>query len=512
MSVGAGNQHDHHPQTRLLIVGAGEAGQSLVREIQDSDLPVLPVAFVDDAVELIGQQICGLPVLGSTADLVNVAKQVAAEEILIAIPSSPGSLIRRLLILCRRAGLPFKIVPGIRAIIEGEVSYSQIRPVAPEDLLGRETVTFRAGGASDVVAGRSVLVTGAGGSIGSELCRQLIQLKPRELILLGRGENSLFEIHAELAPQTGATRLQTVVADIRDRDRLQVLAGRFQPDLILHAAAHKHVPMMEDNPEEAVMVNVGGTANLIEFASQVAATRFVMISTDKAVAPTSIMGATKKLAEILVQAASDQNGQTHFMTVRFGNVLGSRGSVVPYFQKRIADGLPLPITDKEMTRYFMTIKEAALLVIEAMVLGEAGALYILEMGEPVSILELAKNLLVLSGFDPENGDSGPGIVFTGLRPGEKLHEGLIEEGEELEPSDNPLINKAVCRFAKQPMAADAVPDLLQLASAGKQNRLRQRLADLLGLSTLCEPAIGQQSDHVVGESKPPKNNPGKTGE
>ncbi len=476
------SQESRRRQTRLLVVGAGEAGQSLVREIQESDLAVLPVAFVDDDPGLIGTQVCGLPVLAGIADLVSVAHQVQAEEILIAIPSSPGSLVRRLVILCRRAGLPFKIVPGIRAIIEGDVSFEQIRSVAPEDLLGRESVTFQAGSAREVVEGKTVMVTGAGGSIGGELCRQLVRLAPREMILLGRGENSLFEIATELAPFAPSVRLTTVVADIRDRPRLQVLSRRLRPDLILHAAAHKHVPMMEENPEEAVTVNVGGTANLIDFAHWIEAERFVMISTDKAVYPANVMGATKKIAEILVRAANGGGDGTRFMTVRFGNVLGSRGSVVPLFQRRIAAGLPLPITDQRMTRYFMTIKEAALLVIEAMVLGEAGATYILEMGEPVSILELAKNLLALSGFDPDNGDTGPGIVYTGLRSGERLHEALVEDGEQLERSENPLINKAVCSDESTLAVVDAVSDLLALAVAGEQERLRRRTADLLGLS------------------------------
>ena len=475
-----------HPP-RLLVVGAGEAGRSLVQEIRRDQLPFTPVGFVDDAPELAGQEVLGLPILGGTVDLVAAAHRVQADEILIAIPSSPGSLIRRLVILCQRAGLPFNIVPGIRAIIDGDVYFEQIRPVAPEDLLGRESVTFQAGSAHEVVADRSILVTGAGGSIGSELCRQLLPLKPRELILLGRGENSIFEIAAELAPLAGSTKLIPVIADIRDRDRLAVLAGRHRPELLLHTAAHKHVPLMEENPEEAVVVNVGGTANLIEFARLVQAQRFVLISTDKAVAPTNVMGASKKLAEQLVRAAQQDGRVTRFMTVRFGNVLGSRGSVVPFFQRRIVAGLPLPITDDRMTRYFMTLKEAALLVIEAMVLGEPGATYILEMGEPVSILELAKNLLVLSGYDPENGDNGPGLEFTGLRPGERLHEVLVEDYEELVPSENPLIRKAHIGEAG-PDVAGVLPALLALALRGDRDALRHELGRLLGSDALMQPA------------------------
>jgi FlaA1/EpsC-like NDP-sugar epimerase len=472
------------PHTRLLIVGAGEAGCALVREIRAEGLPVEPVAFLDDDPALQGQQIEGLSVVGSTSRLVEAAREVGAQEILIAIPSARGALIRRLVLLARRARLPFRIVPGIRAIIEGDVSFAQVRPISPEDLLGRESVAFQAAPAAEVVRGRCVLVTGAGGSIGSELCRQLLPLEPDELILLGRGENSIFEIEAELAPRAGRTRLRPVICDVRDARRLQVLAARMRPQLILHAAAHKHVPLMEANPEEAVVVNAGGTANVLAFAAAVGAERFVLISTDKAVAPCSMMGATKKLAELLVRHAQAHHGGTRYMTVRFGNVLGSRGSVVPFFQQRLAKGLPLPITDPEMTRYFMTIKEAALLVIEAMVLGEAGATYILEMGEPVSILELARNLLVLSGFDPENGDDGPGIEIVGLRPGEKQNESLLDDGELLEPSGNPLIRRALCRTGDPAAVAEALPTLLALAAQGDQGRLRRSVAALLSQPAL----------------------------
>ncbi len=474
---------------RLLVVGAGVAGQTLVGEIQRDSLPAEPVAFLDDDPSIVGHEVCGLPVLGTTDDLERVAKEIDAQEVLLAIPSSGGRLVRRLVIQCKRIGLPFRIVPGLRDIILGDVRFEQVSDVEPEHLLGRETVDFKAGAVRRVVEGRRIMVTGAGGSIGSELCRHLLPLGPAELIMLGRGENSLFDTVTELEPVRGETVLTTVIADVRDRERLQVLAGRVQPDLILHAAAHKHVPFMEDNPEEAVIVNVGGTANLIDFARTVGAERFVLISTDKAVMPSSVMGATKKLAELLVQHAAAAGNGTRFMTVRFGNVLGSRGSVVPFFMKRIAAGLPLPITDPQMTRYFMTIKEAALLVIEAMVMGERGATYILEMGNPVSILELARNLLVLSGYDPAGGDDGPGIEITGLRPGERLHEVLHEADEELLPSENPLIRRAVGTVAEPERVVVAMDDLLTLARAGDVPRLRRLLADLTRRAVLAEPPL-----------------------
>jgi len=465
--------------TRLLVVGAGVAGQSLVQEIQNDGLPVQPVAFLDDDPQLIGKTICGLPVRGGTHDLEQVAKDTGADEVLLAIPSSGGRLVRQLVILCKRAGLPFRLVPGLRAIIEGEVHFEQVAEVQPEHLLGRETVVFHDRAAASVISGQKVLVTGAGGSIGAELCRHILPLGPSELFLLGRGENSIFEIQAELDPLRRNTRLTPIIADVRDGRRLENLASRISPDIILHAAAHKHVPLMEGNPEEAVLVNVGGTENLTKFALAVGAQRFVMISTDKAVSPTSVMGATKKLAEMVVRNAAESSLDTRFMIVRFGNVLGSRGSVVPFFMKRIKAGLPLPVTDERMTRYFMTIREAALLVIEAMVMGCGGSTYILEMGNPVSILELAQNLLVLSGYDPAGGDSGPGIEITGLRPGERLHEALNEEYEELLASEHPLIRMTRPAEGRDVLSQNELEMGCNLALDGDVKGLRNWLANLL---------------------------------
>ncbi|MCP4293230.1 MAG: polysaccharide biosynthesis protein [bacterium] len=480
--------------TRLLVVGAGVAGQSLVQEIQRDKLSVQPVAFLDDDPQLIGKEICGLPVRGGCDDLLQVADDTGAQEVLLAIPSSGGRLVRRLVILCKRAGLPFRLVPGLRAIIEGDVHFEQVADVQPEHLLGRETVVFHDQAAASVVMGKRVLVTGAGGSIGGELCRQIISLQPSHLILLGRGENSIFEMVAELEPLRGKTKLIPVIADVRDAVRLENLSGclsgkkepRLACDIILHAAAHKHVPLMEDNPEEAVLVNVGGTKNLTRFATRVGAERFVLISTDKAVCPSSVMGATKKMAEMVVRTAAAESDSTRFMIVRFGNVLGSRGSVVPFFVKRIAAGLPLPVTDKRMTRYFMTIREAALLVIEAMVMGEQGTTYILEMGNPVSILELAENLLVLSGYDPAGIDTGPGINITGLRPGEKLHESLNEDYEDLLRSDHALIRKTKPANGRDLMDAKDLKTGCDLALAGDVENLRLWLAKTLNQSTLAQ--------------------------
>ena len=476
---------------RLLVVGAGVAGQSLVQEIRAKDYPVQPVAFLDDDPKLIGTRVCELEVHGGTENLVEVAAAVRAQEVLLAIPSGGGSLVRRLVILCKRAGLPFRLVPGVRDIILGDVRFDQVSQVQPEHLLGRESVDFNDAAARNLVQGQTVMVTGAGGSIGSELCRRLVDLNPARLILLGRGENSIFEVAAELQSRNPDVKLEQVIADVRDRRRLEVLGGRLSPDFILHAAAHKHVPLMENNPEEAILVNIGGTANLVEFARRVGARRFVLISTDKAVAPTSIMGATKKVAEMVVRRAAANGADTRFMTVRFGNVLGSRGSVVPFFQKRIEAGLPLPITHPDMTRYFMTIKEAAMLVVEAMVMGEQGSTYILEMGNPVSILELARNLLALSGYDPAGGDDGPGIQITGLRPGERLHERLHEEYETLETSEHPLISKADSLNGTSDRVMGVVDRLQELARDGDVPALRDLIAGLLSRPELAAKETGQ---------------------
>ncbi len=469
---------------RVLIIGAGSAGRALVAEIQTKNLPVQPVAFLDDDPALQDQLIGGLLVVGGAEDLPRVVGEIGVDEILLAIPSAGGPLIRRMVLLARKAGKPLRIVPGLRDIILGDVSYQQIAEVQPEHLLGRESVDFQEQRAREVVSGRTVLVTGAGGSIGGELCRRLLPLNPERLLMLGRGENSLFEMEAELRTRFPHAPLELVVADVRDRARMEVLARRLSPQLVLHAAAHKHVPMMESNPEEAVLVNVGGTANMVEFAQKVGAERFVLISTDKAVEPSSVMGATKKLAEEVVRRAAQDGCATRLMTVRFGNVLGSRGSVIPFFKRRIAAGLPLPVTHAEMTRYFMTIKEAALLVIEAMLLGESGATYILEMGSPVPILELAQNLLVLSGVALGDDDSWPQIIFTGLRPGEKLHESLSAPEEEIVPSSNSLIGKAVVHGEDNPLQTPTRQALCALATEGDIVGLRQMLADLVGQPAL----------------------------
>jgi FlaA1/EpsC-like NDP-sugar epimerase len=413
---------------RVLIVGAGEAGNLIAREMRSSPLSALePVCFVDDDPAKRNLRIHGVPVLGPRGDIPALARRYNIAEVVIAMPTAPGKIIRATRQLCDEAMLPVRVIPGIYQILNDQVSLSRLRNLDIEDLLRREPVETDVAGVASLVAGRRVLVTGAGGSIGSELCRQISRHGPSQLILLGHGENSIFDIvnELQLAARPGGPTLVPVIADIRFPDRLRAIFQLYRPDVVFHAAAHKHVPLMEANVGEAIANNVLGTRNLLEAAEAAGVGRFVLISTDKAVNPTSVMGATKRAAELLVHQAAERSGRA-YVAVRFGNVLGSRGSVVPYFRKQIAAGGPVTVTHPDMRRYFMTIPEAVQLVLQAALLGRGGEVFMLDMGEPVKIVDLAHDLIRLSGFEPGRDID---VVYTGLRPGEKLFEELFLDSE-----------------------------------------------------------------------------------
>ena len=463
---------------RVLLAGAGTAGRMTLDEIRRHPQAGLePVGFLDDDPALAGARVAGLPVLGRLDALVDVVRAERVGEVLIAIPTARGPVVRQLVALCARAHVPSRIVPGLMEIIRGDVHFEHIRPVRPEDLLGREVVEIVAEPVARVLHGRRVLVTGAGGSIGQELCRQMARFAPAHLLLLGRGENSIFEIEAELRDTCPGLAVESVIADIRDEGAMGRLAARARPEIVFHAAAHKHVPFMERFPSEAILNNVWGTLQVVRLAQAAGAARLVFISTDKAVHPRSVMGASKRLAEHLLQSLQQQgtDGATRLMAVRFGNVLSSRGSVVPLFQAQLRRGVPLTVTHPEATRYFMTIREACLLVLQASALGQGGEVFMLHMGEAVKIVELARDVVALSGFDP---DAVP-ITFTGLRPGEKLHEELWAESDEALPSPHPRIVVARLGTLRVPDVLAEVHDLTERARRGDDAGIRRRLAEIL---------------------------------
>jgi FlaA1/EpsC-like NDP-sugar epimerase len=447
---------------RVLVVGAGNVGQHIVKEMLDNpNLGMQPVAFLDDDAAKQGVRISDLPVLGRLDELARVVADKKIAEVVIAMPTAPGKTIRGLLEQCDQAEVSAKTVPAMSAILEGAVNVNRLRKVQIEDLLRRDSIRTDIAAVKELIRGRRVLITGGGGSIGSELCRQVFHCGPSELVLLGHGENSIFDIHNELlrlsrkmSTENGdgftPPLLQAVIADIRFRERVDAVVGRYRPDVIFHAAAHKHVPLMEMNPVEAISNNVFGTSNLLEAALHYDVERFVMISTDKAVNPTSIMGASKRAAELLVLNAARKSGKP-YGAVRFGNVLGSRGSVVLTFQRQIEEGGPVTVSHPEMNRYFMTIPEAVQLVLQAAVLGEGGDIFVLDMGEPVKIVDLARDLIELSGLEV-NRDID--IIFTGIRPGEKLYEELFIPGERYQRTHHEKIMIAANASAFVPQNLD----------------------------------------------------------
>lgn len=411
---------------RTLIIGAGAAGTMIARQLlKNANSPLKPIAFLDDDITKKGLDIFNMRVLGGTDIIEDVVLDQNIEHIIIAIPSMEKTRRAMLLQLCLDTGVRTQTMPLIEDLLTGKVSINEIRDVKIEDLLGRDEVELDLETISSKLTNKTILITGAGGSIGSEICRQVARFNPKAIILLGHGENSIYTIDMELRQKVSMiTKIIPIIADVQDRGRIFDIVSEYKPDVIYHAAAHKHVPLMEHNPMEAVKNNIFGTKNIAEAADVFGVEYFVMISTDKAVNPPNIMGATKRFAEMVVQNLAKES-KTKFAAVRFGNVLGSRGSVVPLFKKQIAVGGPITVTDPEMTRYFMTIPEASRLVLQAGSLASGGEVFVLDMGEPVKIVDLAKNLIKLSGYREDE----IGIEFSGIRPGEKLYEELLSENE-----------------------------------------------------------------------------------
>ena len=424
--------------SRVAIVGAGDSGAALARDLLDKPWHgMVPVAFFDDFRHQISRM-HGIPIAGRPDEIGAFKDKFKIDEIIIAMPSAPAKRIREIVDIVRRAGLPCRTIPSIGQLATGRVSVSTLRPVEIEDLLGREPIEIESAAVQEIIAGRCVMVTGAGGSIGSELCRQILSFGPSKLLLVERSEPGLFTIEQELHEVRHDGTVVPIIADIGNRDRMTSIFRRFAPQVIFHAAAHKHVPMMEAQPGEAIRNNVFGTAQIAELAIAHGVERFVLISTDKAVNPTSVMGATKRLAELYIQSLLTRTNSTKFMAVRFGNVLGSSGSVVPTFTRQIRAGGPVTVTHPDVTRFFMTIPEAVSLVLQSAALGKGGDIFMLDMGKPVRIADLAAQMIELSGFTPHEDIE---IVFTGMRPGEKMHEELSLDRENVTPTKHPKIRR-----------------------------------------------------------------------
>lgn len=493
----------------VLIAGAGEAGVLVLRELQaNPQTGLVPVGFVDDDPQKHGALIHRVRVLGGREQISELIRKLHVEQVIIAMPSASGKAIRGIVAICESAGVRVRIIPGMYELLSGRISLKQIRDIQIEDLLRREPVYTDTAEVGRLFRDKRVLVTGAGGSIGAELCRQIIGFKPAQLILLGHGENSIFHIYNELqdagarlkglsdSSQPAACTVHPVIADVRDEARLKAVFATYRPDIVFHAAAHKHVPLMEMNVADAVTNNVLGTRTLIEASIAAGVQHFVLISTDKAVRPSSVMGATKRVAELIVQDAATRTGRA-YVAVRFGNVLGSRGSVVPLFQQQIANGGPVTVTHPEMRRYFMTIPEAVQLVLQAAALGQGGEIFVLDMGEPVRIVDLAKDLIRLSGLEPEHDIE---IRFTGMRPGEKLYEELFDPSENHRRTKHEKIFVSVNGQGDVPGAiletrhlSQTLDQLAAAIAQGNEATARQLLSALVG-----HPLAGPDTTNIGG--------------
>jgi FlaA1/EpsC-like NDP-sugar epimerase len=482
---------DHHsrpsqqlPLRRVLIVGAGDAGEVVAREIFSSGKIHLDlVGYVDDDQQKIGTFIHGRPVLGPLANIPNAISKYEIQEVIVAMPTVSGKVVRKVLKSCEEENVPVKMVPGMYELLSGRVNFEGLRNIEIGDLLRRSPVQIDTHEVRSLISGKRILITGAGGSIGSELCEQIIGFQPAQMILLGHGENSLFSIFQRLTADRNnvldKTELKLVVADVRNKIRMDTIITEYTPEIIFHAAAHKHVPMMEENIEEAITNNILGTLNMVELSKKIDVEAFVYISTDKAVNPVNVMGMTKRVAELIVREAAIDTSRP-YVSVRFGNVLGSRGSVVPLFQQQIAMGGPVTVTDPEMERYFMTIPEAVQLVLQASSLGTHGELYVLDMGDPVNITDLARDMIELSGYQVGRDIE---IEYTGLRPGERLFEELFtnDENPVKTKHDKIYVTLNQSSFILGDDLEKPVTALIELALIGDSKDLRAKLAHLSSL-------------------------------
>ncbi|HEX5449340.1 MAG TPA: nucleoside-diphosphate sugar epimerase/dehydratase [Gaiellaceae bacterium] len=462
----------------VLIIGAGDAGQLLIREMQrNPQLRYTPIGLVDDDPRKKNLRVHGVRVLGTTDELRHILRDNRPDEVLIAIPSAAGETRQQIVEACRADNIPVKTLPGLYELISGDVDLAgQIRPVQVEDVLGREQVEVRLDSASNYVRDRTVLVTGAGGSIGSELCRQLARLGVARLVLVDKGESPLFEIERELVDERDFAAAIPVLGDCGDRAKMRQIFERYRPDVIFHAAAYKHVGMLEANPLEAVSNNILATHTLADVALEFGVQRFVLVSTDKAANPKNLMGQSKAVCEWIVEAfAVREEVESRFVAVRFGNVLGSSGSVIPIFRRQIERGGPVTVTNPEMTRYFMTIPEASSLIVQAGSMGRRGQVYVLDMGEPVKILDLAKQMIRLSGKD----EAEIPIVFTGARAGEKLHEVLWNDGETVGPTSHPKIMRAARPMIDHDWLDEALGELERLVAEGDTLGVVTRLGSMV---------------------------------
>jgi FlaA1/EpsC-like NDP-sugar epimerase len=461
----------------LLIVGAGDGAETIYREIRNhARSKYRVVGFLDDNPAKVGKTIHGVPVLGSPERVAAIAGDTQTDEILIAIPSATSQQMRRIVALCKATGIGFKTIPGYSELIDGKVTLNTIRDVDYRDLLGREVIHLDEEKIGAYLRGQSILITGAGGSIGSELCRQICRYAPGQMLLFDRAESPLYEIDLELRRRYPRLLVIPILGDIQHKIQIERVFARYRPDTVFHAAAYKHVPMLEQQPWKAVENNIGGSLNLVEVAKRHLVERFVFVSTDKAVRPANVMGASKRATEMIIQNQNTCGADTRFMIVRFGNVVGSVGSVVPLFKAQIRQGGPVTVTHPDVTRYFMTIPEACQLILQAGAMGKGGEIFLFDMGTPIRIDDMARDLIRLSGFEP-NVDIP--IAYIGLRPGEKLHEELVTRGEGIVPSGHEKILVLRGQSCDLDRLTDSIRGLLRLAEAEDAEALRARLKQIV---------------------------------